>query len=149
VIAPMTDDSTYQILNKLLVLHSRSLAKYLSYARPWAIQAHPKAMGVLDQMVEDQQNTVDRLAKMIMETGPVDHGEFPIQFTGWHDLSVEFLVNKLIERQQKTIIIIERLVDQLALAPYAQAVAKEVLGQAKGHLENLQEVATELQAAAV
>jgi hypothetical protein len=37
----------------------------------------------------------------------------------------------------------------LALAPYAQAVAKEVLGQAKGHLENLQEVATELQAAPV
>ena len=57
-------------------------------------------------------------------------------------------MNKLIERQQKTIILIERIVGELNLAPYAQAVAKEVLGQAKGHLENLQEVAAELQGAA-
>jgi hypothetical protein len=141
----MTEPSTYDILNRLLVLHSRSLAAYLNYARPWAIQAHPKTLAVLDQMVADQQATVDRLAALIMETGPVEPGEFPIIFTGWHDLSVEWLVEKLIERQQKTIILIERLVNQLNLAPYAQAMAREALGQAKGHLENLQEVAGELQ----
>lgn len=143
----MIADSTYDVLNKLVVLHSRSLAMYLSYAQPWAIQTHPKAMAALDQMVEDQKRTVDRLAGLILETGPVAPGEFPIQFTGWHDLSTDWLVNMLIERQQKTILIIEKLVGQLSLAPYAQAVAKEVLGQAKGHLENLREVATDLQAA--
>lgn len=143
----MTEPSTYDILNRLLVLHSRSLAMYLNYARPWALQAHPKSLAVLEQMVADQQNTVDRLAGMILESGPVEHGEFPIIFTGWHDLSVEWLVDKLIERQKKTIAIIEKLVDQLSLAPYAQAVAKEILGEAKGHLENLQEVAGELQVA--
>ena len=56
-------------------------------------------------------------------------------------------MNKLIERQKKTIALIDQLTGQLNLAPYAQAVAKEALGQAKGHLENLQEVADELQAA--
>lgn len=141
----MTESSTYDILNRLLILHSRSLAAYLNYARPWAIQAHPKTLAVLEQMVADQQATVDRLAGLIMETGPVEPGEFPIIFTGWHDLSVEWLVDKLIERQRKTIILIERLVNQLNLAPYAQAMAREALGQAKGHLENLQEVAGELQ----
>lgn len=144
----MTDDSTYAILNHLLTLHSKSLAMYLSYARPWALAAHPKAMGVLEQMVEDQQRTVDRLAGIILEMGPVDNGEFPIFFTGYHDLSVEFLVSKLIERQQKTIKIIENIIAKLAMAPYAQAVAKEVLGEAKGHLENLQEVAADLTATA-
>ena len=141
----MTELSTFDLLNRLVVLHSRSLASYLNFARPWALQAHPKSLAVLEQMVEDQQQTIDRLAGLIMETGPVDPGEYPIIFTGWHDLSVEWLVNKLIERQQKTIIIIEKIVAQLNLAPYAQAVAREVLGQAKGHLENLQEVAGELQ----
>ncbi len=141
----MTELSTFDLLNRLVVLHSRSLASYLNFARPWALQAHPKSLAVLEQMVEDQQQTVDRLAGLIMETGPVDPGEYPIIFTGWHDLSVEWLVNKLIERQQKTIAIIEKIVAQLNLAPYAQAVAREVLGQAKGHLENLQEVAGELQ----
>lgn len=142
----MTELSTYEILNRLYVLHNRSLAAYLSYARPWAIQAHPKTAAVLEQMVADEQATADRLAGLILETGPVEPGEFPIIFTGWHDLSVEWLVEKLIERQQKTIILIERFVSQLNLAPYAQAVARETLGQAKGHLENLQEVAGELQA---
>ncbi len=145
----MTEPTTYEILNRLLVLHSRSLAMYLGYAKPWALQAHPKSRAVLEQMVEDHLQTVDRLAALILEVGPVEHGEFPIIFTGWHDLSVEWLVDKLIERQKKTIIIINQLVGQLALAPYAQAVAKEVLGQAKGHLDNLQEVAGELQVAPV
>ena len=145
----MSESSTYDILNRLVVLHSRSLAAYLNYARPWAIQAHPKTLTVLDQMVADQQNTVDRLAALILESGPVDPGEFPIAFTGYHDLSVEWLVNKLIERQKKTIALIDQLTGELNLAPYAQAVAKEALGQAKGHLENLQEVSGELQATPV
>lgn len=145
----MTEPSTYDILNRLQVLHSRSLASYLDYARPWALRAHPKTLAVLEQMIEDQKQTVDRLAGLILETGPVDPGEYPIMFTGWHDLSVEWLVNKLIERQEKTIVIMERLVNQLSLAPYAQAVGREALGQAKGHLENLQEVAGELQGAPV
>lgn len=143
----MTETSTYDILNRLYVLHNRSLAAYLNYARPWAIQAHPRTLAVLEQMVADEQATADRLATLIMETGPVEPGEFPIIFTGWHDLSVEWLVNKLIERQQKTILIIEKLISQLGFAPYAQAIARETLGQAKGHLENLQEVAGELQGA--
>jgi len=143
----MSELATHEILNRLLILHSRSLAAYLNDARPWAIQSHPKTLAVLEQMVADQQNTVDRLAALILESGPVDPGEFPIQFTGWHDLSVEWLVHKLIERQKKTIALIEQLTAELSMAPYAQAVAKEALGQAKGHLENLQEVAGELQSA--
>ena len=141
----MSEPSTYDVLNRLLVLHSRSLASYLNYAKPWALQAHPKTLAVLEQMVQDEQQIVDRLAALIMEVGPVDPGEYPIIFTGWHDLSVEWLVNKLIERQRKMILIIEKLVGQLSMAPYAQAITKETLGQAKGHLENLQEVAGELQ----
>ncbi|QDU28476.1 hypothetical protein ETAA8_35770 [Anatilimnocola aggregata] len=144
----MTETSTYEILNDLLTMHSKSLAMYLSYAKPWALAAHPKARAVLEHMVEDQARTVDRLAAIILESGPVDNGEFPIFFTGWHDLSVDFLVGKLIERQKRSIAVINNMIGKLAFAPYAQAVAKEVLGEAKGHLENLQEVATDLAATA-
>jgi hypothetical protein len=145
---PTTEPTTHEILNRLLILHSRSLAMYLNDARPWALQAQPKALAVLEHMVADHRDTVDRLAGLILESGPVEPGEFPIIFTGWHDLSVEWLVDKLIERQKKTILIIEKLVEQLGLAPYAQAIAKETLGQAKGHLENLQEVAADMRGAA-
>jgi hypothetical protein len=66
-----------------------------------------------------------------------------MNFTGYNDLSVKFLLEKIIERQEKSIAMIEKIADLLATAPYAQAAAREALGEAKGHLENLQEAAAE------
>ena len=62
----MTESSTTDSLNRLLILHSRSLASYLNFARPWALQAHPKALAVLEQMFAYQQDMVASLAKMIL-----------------------------------------------------------------------------------
>jgi hypothetical protein len=61
-------------------------------------------------------------------------------FTSLHDLSLDYLLKLMIERQQKFIVVSERLADQLDTAPYAQAAAREAVGEAKGHLENLQEL---------
>ena len=140
----MTSTDTNDLLNRILVLHARSLAMYLGYAKPDQLWKNPKAARVLEGMVDDHKRTVDRLAGLILENhGTVDHGEFPMSFTGLHDLSVEYLLNQLIDRQKRFIAVIERLADQLSLAPYAQAAAREAVGEAKGHLENLQELAGE------
>jgi hypothetical protein len=78
---------------------------------------------------------------MILDAnGLIEPGEWPMAFTGLHDLSVEYLLNLLIERQRKFVPACERLADQLRMAPYAQAVAREIVGEAKGHLENLEEL---------
>jgi hypothetical protein len=50
----------------------------------------------------------------------------------------------LIDRQQKTILACEKLADALSMAPYAQAAAREAVGEAKGHFENLQELQASL-----
>ena len=49
-------------------------------------------------------------------------------------------VDLLIERQQKFVAVCDKLADALGMAPYAQAAAREAVGEAKGHLENLQEL---------
>jgi hypothetical protein len=140
--------STIDALNKLYVLHHRSLAVYLHYAPPNQLSRHAKAAAVLAQMVADQTRTADRLATLVLDAGgQIDPGEFPMWFTGLHDLSVEYLVNKLIERQERFIAACERLADSLTLAPYAQAAAREAIGEAKGHLDNLRELAAEPAAA--
>ena len=137
----MTAVDTNDVLSRLLILHLRSLPMYLSYAAPWRLQAQPRVAAVLDQIVSDQKQTVDRLANLILDNnGVVEQGEFPMSFTGLHDLSADYLVSLCIDRQKKLIGVIERLADQLSLAPYAQAAAREALGEAKGHLENLQEL---------
>ena len=142
----MSPPSTTELLNRLLALHERSLPMYLSYAPPHQLDRHERAKAVLDQIVEDQKRTIDRLGTLILDSGgAVDHGEFPMSFTSLHDLSLSYLLKLLIERQEKTIAACQRLADALSLAPYAQATAREIVGEAKGHLENLQDLARELE----
>ncbi|MCU0877979.1 MAG: hypothetical protein MUF06_09365 [Pirellulaceae bacterium] len=139
----MAQVRTIDILNRLYMLHYRSLPAYLHYAPPDRIRNHPQAREVLTQIVTDQAATADRFATMILdEGGTVVPGEFPMWFTGLHDLSVEYLVKQLIERQEKFIAACEGLADQLTTAPYAQAAAREAVGEAKGHLDNLKELVT-------
>ena len=140
--------STNEILNRLLILHERSLAVYLHYAAPEHVEKSPRIAQVLHQTAEDHLRTVDRLGTLILENhGTVDHGKFPMSFTSLHDLSADYLLKVMIERQEKVISAIEKLADMLATSPYAQAAAREALGEAKGHLENLQEAAAAPQAA--
>jgi hypothetical protein len=140
----MSPPSTTDVLNRLLVLHERSLPMYLSYAPPDRLARHPQAKAVLDQIVEDQKRTIDRLATMVLDSNAiVDHGEFPMSFTSLHDLSLEYLLTLLIDRQTKLVAACENLANLLGAAPFAQAAAREALGEAKGHLENLRELQAE------
>ena len=97
-----------------------------------------KAKAVLAQIVEDQRRTIDRLATMVLDGGgTVDYGEFPMSFTSLHDLSLSYLIKLMIDRQQKLIAVCDKLADRLNLAPFAQAAAREAVGEAKGPLDNL------------
>ena len=143
----MSPPSTTDILNRILVLHERSLPMYLSFAPPSDSQASEKAKPVLSQIVEDQRRTIDRLATLVLDGGgTVDYGEFPLSFTSLHDLSLKYLLNLLIDRQRKLVAVCERLAEQLNLAPFAQAAAREAVGEAKGHLDNLLELQSSLDA---
>ena len=140
--------STIEALNKLYVLHHRSLPVYLHYAPPYQLARNAKASATLGQIVADQTRTADQLATLVLDSGgQIDPGEFPMWFTGLHDLSVEYLVAKLSERQERFIAACEQLAESLTLAPYAQAAAREAVGEAKGHLDNLRELAAEPAAA--
>ena len=141
----MSPPSTIDVLNRLLVLHERSLPMYLGYAPPNRLEDHPQAKAVLDQIVEDQRRTIDRLATIVLDSGgTVDFGEFPMAFTSLHDLSLEYLLKLMVERQTKFVAACENLANLLATAPFAQAAAREALGEAKGHLENLKELQAKL-----
>jgi bacterioferritin (cytochrome b1) len=137
----MTADSTISVLNRLLVIHYRSLARYLSYASPTWHRGDDRARAVLHSISNDHQATVERLGELIIELGGIpDYGSFPIAFTGYHDLSFDFLLKRLIEHQRRNLASVEQCVDRLALNPLAKAVAEEALGAAKGHLESLLEL---------
>lgn len=132
---------TNAVLNKLLILHNRSLPEYLAFAPPWHLRNNGPFLDVLTNVVTLQKAMVDRIGSLLLANGVApDYGEFPMSFTALHDLSPEFLLKKMVERQETEILYIEKCVSLLSMAPYAQAVAQEALGEAKGHLAALKEV---------
>jgi hypothetical protein len=141
----MNSVDTNAVLNRLLVLHHRSLPMYLSYAVPWKQPGREAASRTLDLVIAAQKALVERIYEAILENGgSVEFGRFPFAFTALHDLAFDYLLRKVIERQEQAVGEIEICVAALRMAPLAQALAQEALGEAKGHLDSLREAADEL-----
>lgn len=137
----MTSANPVDVLNRLIVLHNRSLAMYLRYASPTWLRGDEQARRVLQQVGDDHQQTVDRLGEMVVDLdGAVYFGGFSMTFTSYHDLSFAFLLLRLIEAQRNIIATIEECARQLEAFPMARALAEESLGAARAHLELLEEL---------
>lgn len=136
-------ESSLDALNRLLAIQYRSLPQYLLWACPYRRAEDDRAWSVIQHVVEDQQALSARVVELIEDRqARVDYGDFPLTFTGTHDLSLDYLVRRLIEWQQGTVQAIEQVVAKLGRDPVGQSLAEECLGAAKGHLENLRELLT-------
>lgn len=145
----MMPASTNDVLNRLLVTHFRSLPMYLVEASPWLRPGDEHAMEVLKIIADDQRATAEKIGHTIMENdGEVDMGDFPLHFTRFNDLSMDFLMQEVLRRQLQDIVSIEACVEALATAPLAKALAQEAYGAALGHLDSLQEAIAGEQASA-
>jgi len=113
---------------------------YLRDASPWTGPGQQRTQQAIDSLVSDQQMYAQRVAEAITEfDGGPDQGRFPMEFTAVHDLSLDFLLQKVIERQRRDLAAIERCAADLAGIPSLRSLAEEILGNARGHLEILEE----------
>ena len=137
MIAPATND----VLNRRLAIHNRSLPVYLSDAAPWTHQGDEQAAAALVQITAAHRIMVDRIGDFLIERdGMSEAGAFPSQDASWHDLTLDFLLARLVQAQEQNVAAIAQCVDQLTGEPMAKALAQEALGEAKGHLESLEEM---------
>lgn len=137
----MSDQATVALLNDLHVLHKRSLARYLSYAEPWAGTTEHQKVETLRQISDAQATMSDRLGEAILDRhSDVHPGEFPLLYADWHDLSFDYLLSKVVTDQRKLVSAIGEAQERLSGDPLAAALAAEALGEAKGHLESLEEL---------
>ena len=140
----MATSGVYDALNQLLTILYRSLPMYLTFASPWTHHGDDKAVAALKHIVAEQKRLANRIAHHIMEYyGRVDLGEYPPDFPDTHDLSLDYLVRKLVLCQKRDIAAIERCIAALAPDRKAAALAEEALGAARGHLETLEELAAD------
>ncbi len=62
-----------------------------------------------------------------------------MEFTGMHDLSIEYILQDVAKRQQREMEWIGNLSSLLETDATARALAQESLGAAKAHLQSLEE----------
>ncbi len=130
-----------RILNELLGVLCRSLPAYLADADPWSVGEN-RFRTALNHLAADQQRYAGLLSQAIVDhAGRPDPGRFPMSFTAKNDLSLAFLRREVIEHHERDIQAIERCVAQLDGVLPLRSLAEEILGNAKGHLEILQELA--------
>ena len=135
---------TPDVLNRLLAIHYRSLAMYLVWATPYRRAEDEHAWKTIQQVVGDQEAMSARIVDLISDRSwRVDYGDFPITFTGAHDLSLKYLARRLVQWQTGTVTAIQECYEDLADDPIAQGLSDECLGAAKGHLEVLEELVQE------
>lgn len=130
------------VLNRALIVLTRSMPRYLVDARPWAPAGAESKLNVLRQIATDQESLGERMGETILDLGgSINMVAFPMEYTDLHDLSVDFIVREAIRFQKLDIADLERYVEMLRNCPVPRALVEEALGLAKGHLETLQEIA--------
>ena len=137
----ISSPDTINILNRVLALLQRSFPQYLRYARPYIPPGQEDVMETVEEIAACQDGLAERIEQYIFESdGLPDPGKFPIEFTGTHDLAIDFLIREAIGYQKEDIANLKECVERLRLAPAAQSLAAEALGMAKGQLESLEEL---------
>jgi len=139
----MSKHSTHRALNRLLTVVERSLPSYLHYARPWTHAGDEAAVTALARIVQHQQQMAERIGAAILDIGPIDLGEYPIEFYDLHDLSLDFLLGRLVHYQKGDVARAQQIVSELQHDRAAAALAEEALGMFRGQLETLEELPRE------
>ena len=141
----MSHPISHQILNRLLTILYRSLPMYLTYATPWVHRGEAKATEALKHIAADQQQMAQRIGQYILEHhGPIEMGEYPVDFLDMHDLALDYLLSRLVECQKRDLADIEVCAGQLKHERQAAALAEEALGAARGYLESLEELSAQV-----
>ena len=136
----MSPDSN-TVLNRMLVIIYRSLPMYLADAVPWMHPGDEKAKHVLNHIVADYRLYAGRITELLLSRRQrFSFGEYPMAFTDTHDLSLDYLISELIDYQKQDVAAIEKCVAELKTDPAGRALAEELLGNSRGHLESLEEL---------
>jgi hypothetical protein len=135
----LSEPDSNQVLNNVLVTLHRSLAAYLSFADPWVAYGNEEPQRILTRIVADKEQFVARLTALLdARRHTIDFGEFPMEFTSLHDVSLAYVVNQLIEHQRRDVQTIEACLGRLASDVEGRALVEEILASSRRHLQSLE-----------
>jgi hypothetical protein len=115
------------ILNRLVEMLDCSLARYLSYARPWARPPYLLLDALARRLGYEHESFARSIAQLIVvRRGTVRSCVFPMDFTYYNDLSLEKLGPRLLEDQQGLIASAQRGAGELVHDPEARRLVNKL-----------------------
>ncbi len=134
----MSVAETSAVLNKVLTVVLRSFPQYLRWARPWVPSGHEKELQSLETIVIEQDLFADKIYAAIDDAGGLpDKGDFPMEFTDTHDLSIDYLMRAAVAYGKQDVADLEAAVATPNLAPQAESLVSEALHLARRQLASL------------
>jgi hypothetical protein len=130
------------VLNRLLRTLCRSLASYAEEIKPWSLAADEPVWVAIGRLAADSRMYAERVAEAIIEHGgQPDPGAYPLKFAALNDLGLEFFLRQIILHLQRDQQVICECLAELAQAADVRALAEEVHGNLRGHIELLEALA--------
>ncbi|HZZ73225.1 MAG TPA: hypothetical protein VFE24_13295 [Pirellulales bacterium] len=128
------------VLNRALATVYRSLPIFVEEVQPWSHPGDEKAAQLLQNLVADQKQYAAKIADLILDlNGCPDAGAYPIVYTDLHLLSLDYLLLEIAEQQKRDIAVLDDCLSAAQGDVRAAALLAEVLGNARGHLESLEQ----------
>jgi hypothetical protein len=127
------------VLNHLLDLERLSLANYLQYAQPWVRPTDQALRETVERIAREELECGRRIAALLVRRkAAVNLGQgFPAKYTAYNDLDLRYLLNRLIEDEERIIQEVRAALADLRGDAEAEALAAEVLRREQAHLKML------------
>lgn len=136
----MSKLKVFDALNRLFGNQCCSVVDYLNQARPWTHSGNEELMEATRSIVADHEHYSQLLADAIEERGgTLASGGFPMSFLSLNDLALDYLLDVMIDNQQRNIETNEQCVAELGEDLPAWNLASEILGSERAHLDIMKE----------
>jgi hypothetical protein len=141
IVTYMNPELSIKVLNRLFAMLDCSLGQYLSYARPWARRLYVLLDALACRLSYEHEAFAGSIAQLITaRRGAVNSCVFPMDFTNYNDLSLEYLAPKLLEHQRDLIGLAAECAEELAHDPEANRLVKKLLGSLRQYAALLEEL---------
>jgi hypothetical protein len=136
------------ILNELFAKLDCSLARYLSYAPPWVRRPNMLLDALVRRMSYEHEILASNIARLIYDRhGGVRSCVFPMDFTSYNDLSLEYLAPRLLENERALIDSAEEYAERLKEDPEARRVVRKIAESLRPYAALLAELLTPIRVA--
>jgi len=129
------------ILNELFAKLDCSLARYLSFARPWVRRRNMLLDALVRRLGYEHEICARHIARLIHDRrGALRSSVFPMGFTSYNDLSLEYLAPNLLDHERALIVAAEECARRLKEDPGARRVVGNVAASLRRYADLLAEL---------